>query len=174
MKVTISGKQMNVFEETKELIREKLAKLDRYFDDEGSATVLLSRKRNISTLELTIRANGTLFRCESEADTFRDALDKSIDTVIRQIRKHKTKLAKRLRDGAFAEEPTFREDDEEDGEVAMRVKEFEYSPMSVEEAIMQMNLLGHQFYIFNDASNGDTCVVYARRDGGYGLIVPKK
>lgn len=168
---------MSVYEDTKRLIEKKLSKLDRYFNDEGNATVTLSRKRNVSTLELTIRESNTIFRCEVGADSFRDALDRSIDTIERQIRKHKTKLSKRLRSGAFEDVSGvnfFEEDLEEDREFVIRTKEFEYTPMSVEEAIMQMNLLGHKFFVFSDTENGDICVVYARNDENYGLIVPKK
>ena len=101
MKTNIIGRQINVYQDTKALIEKKLAKLDRYFKVEPDATVTLSRKRNVSTLEITINAQGTLFRSEVGADSFRDALDQSIDAIERQIRKNKTRLAKRLREDAF-------------------------------------------------------------------------
>ena len=101
MKTNIIGRQLNVYNDTKTLIEKKLAKLDRYFKVEPDATVTLSRKRNVSTLEITINAQGTLFRSEIEADTFRDALDASIDAIERQIRKNKTRLARRLREDVF-------------------------------------------------------------------------
>ena len=175
MKITIVGRQLNVFEDTKAMIEKKLAKLDKFFKDgTAEAVVTLSRKRNTSTLEVTINASGTLFRSEVDADDFRIAMDETIDRIERQIRKNKTRLAKKLRETTFIPEPLPAEDIEEDPGLIIRTKQFEYQPMTAEEAIMQMNLLGHSFYIFNDADTGDTCVVYARKDGSYGLIEPLK
>lgn len=175
MKITIVGRQLNVFEDTKAMIEKKLAKLDKFFKDgTAEAVVTLSRKRNTSTLEVTINASGTLFRSEVDADDFRLAMDETIDRIERQIRKNKTRLAKKLRETTFIPDPLPAEDVEEDPGLIIRTKQFEYQPMTPEEAIMQMNLLGHSFYIFNDVDTGDTCVVYARKDGSYGLIEPLK
>ena len=178
MKINIIGRQLNVYDDTKEMINEKLSKLDRYFGDEGSATVTLSHKRNLSTLEITIKASNTLFRSEVDADSFRDALDKSIDNIERQIRKNKTRLRKKLREGLISDEAIAAAsvgsaDEGEDNDIIIRTKRFEYTPMSPEEAIMQMNLLGHTFFVFNDSVTEKTCVVYKRKDGNYGLIEPE-
>ena len=176
MKITIVGRKLNVYDDTRELIEKKLAKLDKYFKAEATeATVTLSRKRNVSSLDVTINADGTLFRSEVDADDFRIALDQTVDHIEGQIRKNKTKLAKRLRenvmDMSMIPDPV--EEAPED-EPIIRVKQFEFKPMTPEEAIMQMNLLGHSFYVFNDVTTGDTCVVYTRKDGDYGLIEPMK
>ena len=176
MKITIVGRKLNVYDDTKELIEKKLAKLDKYFKAANTeATVTLSRKRNVSSLEVTINADGTLFRSEVDADDFRIALDQTVDHIEGQIRKNKTKLAKRLRENVIdmSVVPDSVEDIPED-EPIIRVKQFEFKPMTAEEAIMQMNLLGHSFYVFNDITTGDTCVVYTRKDGDYGLIEPMK
>lgn len=175
MKVTIIGRQMNVWEEMKATIEEKLEKLEKYFGDECEATVTLSSKRNLKSLEITITAYGTIFRSESEDETFRNALDKSIYSIERQIRKNKTRLSKKIRSGAF-DGGIFDtgEDYEEDKEFNIRTKSFYFKPMSVEEAIMQMNLLDHEFFVFRDAETEEVCVVYKRRDGDYGLIVPSE
>ena len=178
MKINIVGRQLSVYDDTKEMIIEKLSKLDRYFGEEGSATVTLSHKRNLATLEVTIKASNTLFRSEVDAESFRDALDKSIDNIERQIRKNKTRLRKKLREGVITDaeiaaaslEPA---DEAEERGIIIRTKKFEYNPMSPEEAIMQMNLIGHTFFVFNDAVTGKTCVVYTRKDGNYGLIEPE-
>ncbi len=178
MKINIIGRQLSVYEDTKEMIAEKLSKLDKYFGEEGSATVTLSHKRNLSTLEITIKASNTLFRSEVDAESFRDAMDRSIDNIERQIRKNKTKLRKKLREGIISDdaiaaaslEPT---DEPESNDIIIRTKKFEYTPMSPEEAVMQMNLIGHSFFVFNDATTGKTCVVYTRKDGNYGLIEPE-
>ncbi|MBR6782393.1 MAG: ribosome-associated translation inhibitor RaiA [Clostridia bacterium] len=176
MKITIVGRKLNVYEDTRELIERKLQKLDKYFRSEATeALVTLSRKRNVSSLEVTINAGGTLFRSEVDADDFRIALDQTVDHIEGQIRKNKTKLAKRLRenimDMSMIPDP---EDEAPEDEPIIRVKQFEFKPMTPEEAIMQMNLLGHSFYVFNDVTTGDTCVVYTRKDGDYGLIEPMK
>ena len=177
MKITIVGRKLNVYDDTRELIERKLAKLDKYFKDESTeATVTLSRKRSVSSLDVTINAGGTLFRSEVEADDFRIALDQTVDHIEGQIRKNKTKLAKRLRenvmDMSMIPDPV--EETSDESEPIIRVKQFEFKPMTAEEAIMQMNLLGHSFYVFNDITTGDTCVVYTRKDGAYGLIEPLK
>ena len=179
MKINIIGRQLSVFDDTKEMITEKLSKLDKYFGEEGSATVTLPHTRNLSTLEITIKASNTLFRSEVDADSFRDAMDRSIDNIERQIRKNKTKLRKKLREGiisdaAIAAESLEAVDEPEESDIIIRKKVFEYTPMSPEEAVMQMNLLGHSFFVFNDAITGKTCVVYTRKDGNYGLIEPEE
>ncbi len=178
MKINIIGRQLNVYEDTKEMITEKLSKLDKYFGEEGSATVTLSHKRNLSTLEITIKASNTLFRSEVDAESFRDAMDRSIDNIERQIRKNKTRLRKKLREGIISDDAIAAAslelvDEPEDNDIIIRTKRFEYTPMSPEEAIMQMNLIGHSFFVFNDANTGKTCVVYTRKDGNYGLIEPE-
>ena len=176
MKITIVGRKLNVYDDTRELIEKKLAKLDKYFKAETTeATVTLSRKRNVSSLDVTINADGTLFRSEVDAADFRIALEQTVDHIESQILKNKTKLAKRLRENVI--DMSVVPDPEEiipEDEPIIRVKQFEFKPMTAEEAIMQMNLLGHSFYVFNDITTGDTCVVYTRKDGDYGLIEPMK
>lgn len=174
MKINVIGRQLNVYDDTKAMIEEKLTKLDKYFAEEASATVTLTHKRNLATLEVTIKAANTLFRSEVDADTFRDALDKSIDNIERQIRKNKTKLRKKLREGIVPDvEAAAVTEENEESDIIIRTKKFEYTPMSPEEAVMQMNLLGHNFFVFNDANSEKTCVVYKRKDGNYGLIEPE-
>ncbi len=175
MKITVVGRQMTVDEKLKNLVSKKLSRFDKYFWNEGEATVTFSRKRNKENLEITINAANTLFRSEIDDETFQNALDRSIEAIERQIRKNKTRLEKRLRDGAFDEAVgADAEDSYEDPEFIIRTKYFHLKPMSAEEAILQMNLLGHQFFVFEDQDTGETCVVYARKDGAYGLIVPDK
>ena len=174
MKITVNARQMTVRESLKELVYKKLEKLDKYFPDEGEATVTFSRKHDRENLEITIFAANTLFRSEIEDETFQNALDRSIDTIERQIRKNKTRLEKRLRDGAFDEGYDEEDGWEEEPEFRIRTKTFSYKPMSVEEAILQMNLLDHEFFVFEEDQSGDVCVVYKRKDGAYGLIAPDK
>ena len=171
MKITIVGRHMNVWDEMKSLIEAKLAKLDKYFGDGCEATVTLSSKHNSKCLEITIVYSGTIFRSEVQDETFRNALDKAIYVIERQIRKNKTRLQKKLRSGAFDSGIIDSgEDFEEEAEFNIRRKTFAIKPMSAEEAIMQMNLLDHEFFVFKDDKTSEICVVYKRRDGDYGLI----
>ena len=174
MKITIVGRQMTVRDSHKAMVEAKLAKFDKFFTGGAEATVTFSRKRDKENLEVTISAANTLFRYEAEEDSFQTSLDRAVDAIERQIRKNKTRLEKRLRDTSFEiPAPDFDDDVEEEAEFNIRTKTFSIKPMSVEEAIMQMNLLGHQFFVFEDDQTGDTCVVYARKGGDYGLIVPE-
>ena len=175
MKITVVGRQMNVYDDMKALIDKKLKKLDKFFSGEGDASVTLSCKHNERNIEITISAAGALFRSEVGAESFRDALDQAVANIERQIRKNKTRLARKLREGAFIPPaPDEYDDIENDEESIIRTKTYSTKPMSPEEAILQMNLLGHQFFVFKDDQSGATCVVYARKDGAYGMIVPEK
>ena len=175
MKVTIIGRQMNVWDEMKVIIENKLQKFDKYFDDECTATATLSCKHNQKCLEITIVASGTIFRSEVEDETFRNALDRAVYLIERQIRKNKTRLERRLKSGAFENVMLDTgEDFEEESEFVIRRKSFSIKPMSPEEAIMQMNLLGHEFFVFKDDRTEQVCVVYKRRDNTYGLIEGKE
>lgn len=171
MKITIVGRQMNVWDEMKATIEAKLAKLDKYFSDECTATVTLSSRRNQKCLEITIVCSGTFFRSEVQDETFRNALDRAMNAIERQIRKNKTRLTKKLRSGAFDQGILDTgEDIEEETEFEIRRKSFTLKPMSAEEAIMQMNLLGHEFFVFKEDTTEKFCVVYKRHDKSYGLI----
>ena len=171
MKITVVGRQMTVRDSLKDMVEKKLVKLDKFFRGEAEATVSFSHKHDKECLEVTISAANTLFRYEAQEDTFQTSLDRAVDAIERQIRKNKTRLEKRFREASFE---VYDEDDfvEEEQEFNIRTKTFSIKPMSVEEAILQMNLLGHQFFVFEDATTGDTCVVYTRKDGTYGLIEP--
>lgn len=174
MKINVIGRQMNVYDEMKELVERKLAKFDKYFSGKATATVTLSCKHNEKNLEITISAANTLFRSEIGAESFRSALDLAVEAIEGQIRRNKTRLSKRLRTGGLEFEiEELDEVEDEDPEAIIRTKTFPIKPMSPEEAILQMNLLGHQFFVFNDDQTNQTCVVYTRRDGTYGLIVPE-
>jgi len=175
MKITTIGRQMNVPQDLKVLFEKKLRKFDKFFKTEAEAFVTLSKKKNLECLELTISANGTLFRSEEIGSTFQNALDTAIDTIERQIRKNKTRLEKKFKDGSFDLGQFFDdsyESEEEELEFEIRTKTFSFKPMSVEEAILQMNLLEHEFFVFTNQDTEKVNVVYKRKNGGYGLIVP--
>ena len=175
MNTNIIGRKIDVRAGLKEHIEDKLSKLDKYFRDDAVAYVTLSHEKNSERLELTVTSCGTLYRSEEEDTTFQNALDTAIDTIVRQIRKNKTRLARRLRDGAIKDielEPSGA-DDFEDDETMVRRKTFVLKPMTVEEAILQMNLLGHTFYMFLNEETGRNAVIYKRKNSGYGLIEPE-
>ena len=173
MKIIMTARQMNVYESTKEMAEKKLAKFDKFFDDDAEMTVAFSRKHGVETVEITIRAGGLLFRAEDGAETFANAVDAVVESLERQIRKNKTRIEKQTK-GAGIHFSGFDVIDDEEGEFRIHEKTFSVKPMSTEEAILQMNLLGHSFFVFLDDVTGDTCVVYKRKDGEYGLIVPTK
>ena len=172
MKINIIGRKLNVRDSFKELVEKKLEKLDKFFKDDAVAHVTMSKEKNGERLEITVSSGTMLFRSEECDETFNNSLDKAVDTIERQIRKNKTRLEKRLREGAFRaidEQPEEFEDTFE-----IREKTFVMKPMTVEEAILQMNLIGHEFFMFENSETGNAAVVYKRKNGGYGLINPEK
>ena len=154
----------------------KVTKLQRYFRDEADALVAISVEKNRNKVEITVHGANTYFRAsESTSDMFA-SIDACVSTIERQIRKNKTRLAKRLRQDAFVREPeavvsSFVPDEPEDEFQIVRTKRFNMKLMTREEAILQMNLLEHSFFAFRDEeADGAFAVVYKRNDGGYGLI----
>ena len=174
MKITIYGKQMTVRDSLKVAVEKKLLKFDKFFGADTEAFVTCKVRKGVKIIEITVNYGGTTFRCEEESDTFITALDRAVEGLERQIRKNKTRLEKRVKVDAFV--ITEDDDDEyvEEGDFEIRVKSFPFKPMTPEEAILQMNLIGHAFYAFTDADSGDVCVVYKRKEGSYGLIVPER
>lgn len=172
MKIITIGRKVEVTEDLKLLFERKLKKFDKFFDENATAHVTLSKVKNKERLELTILNHGTMFRSEVSAETFNNALDEAIGKIERQIRKNKTKLEKRLKGGAFSEDAADTDIAEEKNFNIQVVKTFEMRPMTSSEAILQMNLLEHTFYMFTNAENGKISVVYKRNDGDYGLIEP--
>ena len=174
MLINYTVKKMTIKPSTKEHIEKKLSKLDKFFSDNANASVMLRLERDRVTAELTIRDNSMIYRAEDEQVDLLDAFDNAFDNIVRRIRKQKTKLASRLRDTDFAALNPIDEVDETAEFDVIKTKKFAMKPLSVQEAILQMNLLGHQFFVFIDDQTEDTCVVYKRKDGNYGLIVPEK
>lgn len=174
MKIIVSGKQMSVRESLKLAIEKKLAKFNKFFGENTEAAVTCKARKGVKIIEITIVYGGTMFRAEEESDTFITALDRTMESLERQIRKNKTRLEKTVRQGAFEIDDTEYEDEwEEEGEFVIRTKSYPNKPMNPEEAILQMNLLGHAFFAFYSEDYGGTCVVYKRKDGDYGMIVPE-
>lgn len=173
MKMNFTARQMRVYDSVKEMAQKKLSKFDKFFSDGAEMDITFSMPNELEKVEITIRSQGFVFRAEEASDSFANSVDRAIDGLERQIRKNKTKLQKRIRDEGFAILDEEMPDVEEEIYGNIKVKTFPFKPMSVEEAILQMNLVGHDFYVFKDAETLETCVVYKRKVGGYGLIVPE-
>ena len=173
MKFQFSEKKVKLPGNVHAYAEKKVMKLSRYFEEDAQALVVFSVEKNRNNVELTVRGAGTWFRAhESTSDMFA-SIDAAVGTIEGQIRKNKTRLARRLRQDAFTrsvEETSFAEAPEETLDI-VRVKSFRFAPMTREEAVLQMNLLEHNFFAFRDEDNGGCfAVVYRRNDGGYGLI----
>ena len=178
MNISIIARHVTVYDDLKELVEKKLSKFDRYFPKGADATVTFRRVRDNECMEITISVGGTLFRAEESSPDFRTSLTRCINVIEGQIRKNKTRLEKRMKSSFAAAEAAVADDSgtvmEEEGIFDIRTKTFSLKPMTPEEAILQMNLIGHEFYVFEDADSGATCVVYKRSGGSYGLITPEK
>lgn len=176
MKFQFTEKKVSLPESVHVYAEKKVMKLERFFRDDAEALVTFSVEKDRNKAEITVHAAGTYFRASEATSDMYASIDAAVATIERQIRKNKTRLAKKLRDGAFEREvqPDFlpADDAAEAGAFEIvRRKRFPIKPMSVEEAILQMDLLEHTFFVFRDvAADGAVSVVYRRKDGGYGLI----
>lgn len=174
MKITYVARKVTLRDNFKELVERKLAKLEKIFSDSAQATVVVTLEKNRQTVEITIRDNSMVYRAESTMPEMNDALDKVVEILQRQLRKHKTRLSKRLRTASIDElftEPV--PDEEEDNELSLvRKKQVSLKPISASEAILQMEMTGHKFFMFLNADTDEINVVYARDDGAYGLLEP--
>ena len=175
MKFQYSEKKVKLPGNVHAYAEKKVMKLARYFDENAEALITFSVEKNRNNVELTVHGAGTWFRArESTSDMFA-SIDAAVGTIEGQIRKNKTRLARRLKQDAFvrsAEETSFVPEEVEEEQEIVRIKRFRMQPMSRDEAVLQMNLLEHSFFAFRDADSDDAfAVVYKRNDGGYGLIV---
>ncbi len=171
MKMTITAKKMQIPQNFTEYAEKRLnSKLDKFFGEEADAKITMATHKNLIVIELTVDYNNMMYRAEQSAVDKEDALDAAIDKIIRQIRRNKTRVEKKLKESAFQDvyEDVVTESDYE----VIRHKKFVMHPMDVEEAILQMNLLGHTFFMFLNANTGETNVVYKRADGKYAVLEP--
>ena len=175
MRFQFIEKKLDISEALKEYTQKKLGKLEKYFKNEADAQVRFYLEGGRRMLEVTVSSEGLHYRSKIKEEDMYTAIDSSVAAIERQIHKNKTRLEKRLRQGAFEREiPVSAVDSAIDEEMEfpiVRTKKFDLKPMTTEEAILQMNLLGHEFFVFkNFARGGGFAVVYRRHDGGYGLI----
>lgn len=174
MKCTYVCKKVSLNDSIKEYAEKKIAKLEKYLHDDAQASVTFSVEKNhLCTAEITIRSGGTIFRGQTEAPDgdMRGAIDSAVSYIERQILKNKTRLSKRLREvPVVAAEPEDFPIVEEQEFPIVRTKQVTVKPMSPEEAILQMNLLDHDFFVFRSSEDNAISIVYRRKSGGYGLI----
>ena len=178
MKYNIVGRKVNLRDNFKERVYKKLGKFDKIFSEDAEVTVTVTLEKNRQTVEVTIFDNGMMYRAESTSLEMNDSLDSVVDILGGQIRKNKTKLSKKLKpesidqffvDEDFDDEAVSEDDDYE----VVRKKTFSVKPLSTEEAILQMNMIGHEFFMFRNANTNEINVVYRRKDGKYGLLEPE-
>ena len=175
MKYNIRGDKMVVTEAIRDYTEEKLGKLEKYFkDDEITANVLTRVRGNSQIVEVTIPTSKFVLRSEEENDDLYAAIDLVSDKLERQIRKNKTRLNRNVKDNIKEFNFDFDIKEEEDSkEKIVKRKNIETKPMDEEEAILEMELLGHSFFVYKDMDTNNTCVLYKRKDGDYGLIETK-
>lgn len=187
MNLSIRGQQIEVTDALKDYVDKKLSKLEKYFDEpltsDGNVTLSVNVNRGFHTVEVTIPMKGLVLRAEDESTDMYASIDAVVEKLERQIRKHKTKINRKFRQEDnlktfFVENvpasPSPVTDEELDSEYydleVVRTKKFFLKPMDVEEAILQMNMVGHNFFVFSNIENNEVSVVYKRNDGKYGLI----
>lgn len=177
MKITYTARKVNLRDNFKERAEKKLSKLKKLFSDEATVNVVVTLEKNRQTVEITIRDKGMVYRAESTMPEMNDALDKTVDILMRQIRKNKTKLEKRMKSGSLddfvQDTPEIEEEPIEEYQV-IRKKQIFVKPLTVDEAILEMNMINHDFFMFINSDTDEVNVVYQRDDGNYGLLEPTK
>ena len=174
MKVTVIAKNMELTDALKEIVQKKISKLEKYFEANVEARATLRVQKNRHTIEVTIPFNGVILRGEEATSDMYKSLDLVEDKLERQIRKQKTKLSRKNSGSLrFAEINNIDVKSEEEEGKLVRVKKFGVKPMDSEEAILQMDLLGHNFFVYQDADSNKVNVIYKRKDGDYGLLEPE-
>ncbi len=178
MRISITGKNLEISDYLNDLVEKKVGKLERYFSQDTEVQVTLSVEKNRHIVEVTIPYEGGVIRGEEITGDMYASIDNVLDKLEKQIIRHRTKLEKCLRSGAFRySEPlyggSFEEAEEEEGPKIVRVKRFAIKPMSEEEAMLQIEMVGHSFYVFINSETNAMNVLYKRKDGNYGLIEPE-
>ncbi|MEW9094429.1 MAG: ribosome-associated translation inhibitor RaiA [Clostridiaceae bacterium] len=174
MKIIVNGKNIEITNALRNVVEKKLDKLDKYFSPNVEAHATLSVQKNRQIIEVTIPFNGVILRGEEATEDMYASIDLVVDKLERQIRKQKTKLQKRLYGDSLRFQSIPDEEDKDTHEPKIvKTKKFAVKPMSDEEALLQMELLGHNFFVYESADTGDVNVIYKRKDGNYGLIEPE-
>jgi len=174
MAVTVRGKNLDITPALKEYVEKRVNKITKYFETLGEIMVVLKVEKGRHIVELTVPVNGIILRGEESTGDMYASIDQVVDKIEKQIEKYKTKLARKFRQGGFradiASSVTQAEPEEKQ---VVKAKRFAVKPMDAEEAVMQMNLIHHDFYMFLNTETEQVNVVYRRKDGNYGLIEPE-
>ena len=172
MEIIIHGDKIKITDAMKEYIEEKLEKLDKYLENSENvrANVIVRVKNHQQIVEITIPLKSFILRSEEVQEDFYAAVDKTIDKLERQIRKNKTKLMSKQVKSSYDFNLTNIDEEEEEEHNVIKRKQVEIKPMNEEEAILQMELLGHQFFMYKDCDTDNYAVIYKRKDGHYGVI----
>ncbi|MCD8119454.1 MAG: ribosome-associated translation inhibitor RaiA [Lachnospiraceae bacterium] len=173
MRYTITGRNIDVTEGLKTAVYEKVGKLERYFAEDTEVHVTLSVEKDRQKIEVTIPVKGNVIRAEQVSSDMYVAIDLVEEIIERQLKKYKNKIVDRKQSGGFTAEYMDRDFDEVDEVKIVRTKRFDMKPMDPEEACIQMELLGHSFYVFRNAQTEEINVVYKRKGNTYGLIEPE-
>ena len=175
MKVTVHAKNIELTNALKDCVEKKISKLSKYFEPGVEAKATLSVEKNKQIIEVMIPFNGILLRGEESTDDMYKSIDLVEEKIERQIRKQKTRLSKKNRYDSlrFAHIDPIEDMKEEKEAKIVKTKRFDVKPMGAEEAVLQMELIGHDFFVFQDPETNQLNVVYKRKDGNYGLIEPR-
>ncbi len=175
MNYIIKGKHVSVTQAMQEMAKKKLRKFEKFFKPDAEANVMFKVEKDRNIFEVSIYSGGTIIRAEECSSDMYTSMDLVVEKLERQIRKHKTRLGKKIhQDEMIPQNFDIREDIDEDTDYKIvKTKRFSIKPMDLEEAILQMNLLSHNFFVFINAETETVNVIYKRNDGGYGLIEPE-
>lgn len=173
MRINITGKHMDVTQSIKDVIEKKMKKLDKYFDDNTNVKIVLAIEKKRNIMEATIFHDGIIIRAEESTRDMYSTIDQVVKKIEKQINHHKSKLEKKLRKGAFNSNTGFNDGVPPELQEVVKRKSFPITPTTVDEAIMQMNLLGHAFYVFVNEETSNVSVIYTRVDGQIGLLEPE-
>ena len=179
MKITTQGNGIKIGTRLECKIADKMSKFDKFFGDEGSLNVRIRPEGSKMVVEITMKLDGKIYRAEARDEDILTAVDRTVDKLESQIRRQKTKFLKRKKD--FPGIVSYLEEDggadfdfdEEPVDKITRRKQFALRPMTTEDAILQLEMLGHDFFVYLDSDTNAVCIVYKRKDGGYGLLEPE-
>ncbi|WP_099204468.1 ribosome hibernation-promoting factor, HPF/YfiA family [Scatolibacter rhodanostii] len=176
MKINFVGKKVTLRDHFKDLATKKISKFDKIFDEDAQATVIVTVEKNRQTVEISIAQRGMIYRAESTEIEMNDALDRVVSALATQIHRNRKKLQRAKKVQENVDFNFLDHEDSEDEELGsvVRTKEFFVKVMTPEEAILQMDMLNHEFFMFREDTTGDINVVYRRKDGNYGLLVPER
>lgn len=172
MKVTTIGRKVSLKDNFLNRVEDRLGKLDKFFSDNAEATVTVTVEKKWQTVEIAVKDRKMQFRSEKSADSMELALEDAVDNLEAQIIKNKERIHRKFNGYAYFDDLPVMEGEEDDYEI-VRKKVFALEPQSVDDAILEMNMLGHTFFMFKDIVTEEINVVYKRKDGNYGLLIPE-